>query len=112
MSSPPADGSCVQCPSPNPFKLLELSLVCNFVCSPLDILVIGGGATGCGIAVDAATRGLRTALVEREDFAGKGFGAFIFISLFLDGEQHLLKIISLWRLVSLWTQEPHLVSTV
>eukprot|EP00127_Corallochytrium_limacisporum_P003272 Clim_evm121s147 gene=Clim_evmTU121s147 len=34
-----------------------------------DILVIGGGATGTGIAVDAATRGLSCALVEREDFS-------------------------------------------
>eukprot|EP00879_Flechtneria_rotunda_P011430 GHRR01011940.1.p1 GENE.GHRR01011940.1~~GHRR01011940.1.p1 ORF type:complete len:569 (+),score=148.55 GHRR01011940.1:94-1800(+) len=36
---------------------------------PFELLVIGGGATGCGIAVDAATRGLRTALIERQDFA-------------------------------------------
>ena len=36
--------------------------------TPFDVLVIGGGATGCGIALDAATRGLRTALVERYDF--------------------------------------------
>ncbi|KAL8688353.1 MAG: hypothetical protein Q9224_004904, partial [Gallowayella concinna] len=34
-----------------------------------DLLVIGGGATGAGIALDAATRGLKVALVEREDFA-------------------------------------------
>lgn len=34
-----------------------------------DLLVIGGGATGCGIALDAATRGLTTVLVERYDFA-------------------------------------------
>lgn len=34
-----------------------------------DILVVGGGATGLGIAVDAAARGLSVALVEREDFA-------------------------------------------
>jgi glycerol-3-phosphate dehydrogenase len=34
-----------------------------------DILVIGGGATGAGIALDAATRGLQVALVERDDFA-------------------------------------------
>ncbi|KAG0708436.1 DAO-domain-containing protein [Suillus ampliporus] len=34
-----------------------------------DILVVGGGATGAGVAVDAASRGLRVALVEREDFA-------------------------------------------
>ncbi|BDA44400.1 Glycerol-3-phosphate dehydrogenase, mitochondrial [Coccomyxa sp. Obi] len=37
--------------------------------NPFDLLIIGGGATGTGCAVDAATRGLQTALVEREDFA-------------------------------------------
>lgn len=36
---------------------------------PYDLLVIGGGATGTGIALDAATRGLKVALVERDDFA-------------------------------------------
>ncbi|XP_078084460.1 glycerol-3-phosphate dehydrogenase, mitochondrial [Mustelus asterias] len=34
-----------------------------------DVLVIGGGATGSGCALDAVTRGLKTALVEREDFS-------------------------------------------
>src|SRR5258706_5622076 len=34
-----------------------------------DVLVVGGGITGCGVALDAAARGLRTALVERDDFA-------------------------------------------
>ncbi|CAH0748616.1 unnamed protein product [Diatraea saccharalis] len=34
-----------------------------------DVLIIGGGATGAGCALDATTRGLRTALVERDDFA-------------------------------------------
>lgn len=34
-----------------------------------DLLVIGGGITGCGVARDAAMRGLRVALVERDDFA-------------------------------------------
>src|SRR5204862_7002989 len=34
-----------------------------------DIVVIGGGITGTGVALDAASRGLRTALVERDDFA-------------------------------------------
>ena len=34
-----------------------------------DVLVIGGGATGLGIALDAATRGYSTALVEAGDFA-------------------------------------------
>ncbi|KAH7300275.1 hypothetical protein KP509_24G054000 [Ceratopteris richardii] len=37
--------------------------------SPLDILIIGGGATGCGCALDGATRGLKIGLVERDDFA-------------------------------------------
>lgn len=34
-----------------------------------DVLVVGGGITGAGIALDAACRGLRTALVEAGDFA-------------------------------------------
>ncbi|MDR7189172.1 MULTISPECIES: glycerol-3-phosphate dehydrogenase/oxidase [Microbacterium] len=35
----------------------------------IDVLVIGGGITGAGIALDAASRGLRTVLVERHDLA-------------------------------------------
>ena len=34
-----------------------------------DVIVIGGGATGLGVAVDAATRGFRTLLLEQRDFA-------------------------------------------
>ncbi len=34
-----------------------------------DLLIIGGGATGCGIAVDAASRGLKVALIEKYDLA-------------------------------------------
>jgi glycerol-3-phosphate dehydrogenase len=34
-----------------------------------DVLVIGGGVTGAGVALDAASRGLKTALVEKDDFA-------------------------------------------
>lgn len=37
--------------------------------SGVDILVIGGGVTGAGIALDAASRGLRTAIVEAGDWA-------------------------------------------
>lgn len=37
----------------------------------LDLLIIGGGITGCGLARDAALRGLRVALVEKADF---GYG--------------------------------------
>ncbi|MFD1448615.1 glycerol-3-phosphate dehydrogenase/oxidase [Oceanobacillus profundus] len=35
----------------------------------LDVLVIGGGITGAGIALDAVTRGMKTGLVEMQDFA-------------------------------------------
>ena len=38
---------------------------------PWDLAVIGGGAVGAGVAVDASSRGLDVLLVEREDF-GKG----------------------------------------
>src|SRR6266436_5834438 len=36
---------------------------------PWDIIIIGGGATGLGAAVDAASRGYRTLLLEQSDFA-------------------------------------------
>ena len=37
--------------------------------APFDLLVIGGGITGAGVARDAALRGLRVALLEKDDFA-------------------------------------------
>jgi glycerol-3-phosphate dehydrogenase len=37
--------------------------------SQWDVVIIGGGASGLGIAVDAANRGYRTLLLERHDFA-------------------------------------------
>ncbi|MCB0876265.1 MAG: glycerol-3-phosphate dehydrogenase/oxidase [Solirubrobacterales bacterium] len=36
---------------------------------PFDVVVIGGGVTGAGVALDAASRGYTTALVERDDWA-------------------------------------------
>jgi glycerol-3-phosphate dehydrogenase len=36
---------------------------------PLDVLVIGGGIVGAGVARDAAMRGLRTAVIDQRDFA-------------------------------------------
>lgn len=38
--------------------------------SPFDLLIVGGGATGLGLALDASLRGLRVALLETRDFAG------------------------------------------
>src|SRR4028119_623396 len=36
---------------------------------PFDVLVVGGGITGAGVALDAATRGYTVALVEKADYA-------------------------------------------
>lgn len=38
-------------------------------CSSFDVLVIGGGVTGCGTALDLSLRGLEVAVVEQEDWA-------------------------------------------
>jgi len=44
----------------------ELDLLTSTV---VDVLVVGGGVTGCGVALDAASRGLSVALVEKSDLA-------------------------------------------
>jgi glycerol-3-phosphate dehydrogenase len=36
---------------------------------PWDVLIIGGGASGIGAAIDAASRGYKTVLLEKYDFA-------------------------------------------
>jgi len=46
----------------------EIALA-TLTASPLDVLIIGGGIVGAGIARDAAMRGLMTGLVEQHDFA-------------------------------------------
>lgn len=50
------------------FRTRQRSLE-RFRNEPFDLLVIGGGITGAAVARDAVTRGLRVALVERNDFA-------------------------------------------
>ncbi|QCU79310.1 glycerol-3-phosphate dehydrogenase/oxidase [Citricoccus sp. SGAir0253] len=45
------------------------ALAATTAADPLDVLVVGGGVVGAGTALDAATRGLSTALVEATDFA-------------------------------------------
>ena len=54
-------------PSDVPF--LRSAMLHRLEHETFDLLVIGAGITGVGVALDAATRGLRTALVERDDFA-------------------------------------------
>ena len=46
----------------------QRAALAELVAQPADLLVIGGGITGAGIARDAAMRGLRTILVEQNDF--------------------------------------------
>ncbi|MCO5103278.1 MAG: glycerol-3-phosphate dehydrogenase/oxidase [Burkholderiaceae bacterium] len=53
---------------PSPTLRPEL-LECLANDSSYDLVVVGGGATGLGVALDAATRGFRVALVEAFDFA-------------------------------------------
>ncbi len=52
--------------SPDSERANQLRALTN---TALDLLIIGGGIVGAGIARDAAMRGLRTALVEQHDFA-------------------------------------------
>src|SRR5947208_10882036 len=41
----------------------------SLLSTPLDLLIVGGGIVGSGIARDAAMRGLRVGLIEQHDFA-------------------------------------------
>ncbi|XP_043707198.1 glycerol-3-phosphate dehydrogenase SDP6, mitochondrial [Telopea speciosissima] len=50
-------------------EVQESALIGSTAANPLDVLVVGGGATGCGVALDAVSRGLCVGLVEREDFS-------------------------------------------
>ncbi len=47
----------------------RLSCLDKLQSGTFDVIIIGGGITGAGIALDAASRGLKTALVEKNDFA-------------------------------------------
>jgi len=48
---------------------LRAAMIAGLAGETFDLLVIGGGITGAGIALDAASRGLKTALIEMQDFA-------------------------------------------
>ena len=52
-----------------PTRLEMVSRLKNSNSNSFDLLIIGGGATGAGCALDAATRGLKVALVEKDDFS-------------------------------------------
>ncbi len=55
-------------PAPSPSEQRTRTLE-GLTRDPLDVLIIGGGIVGSGIARDAAMRGLKTGLIEQHDFA-------------------------------------------
>ena len=79
-----------------------------------DVLVVGGGITGVSVALDAATRGLSVALVERDDFAS---GTSSASSKMIHGglryvEQREFRLVyhSLLERQRMYERAPHLVS--
>src|SRR6185437_12870064 len=68
--SPPADSGKERSPMPGVLDARNReSEMQALAAGPLDVLVIGGGITGAGAALDAASRGLRVGLVEARDLA-------------------------------------------
>ncbi len=76
--------------------------------APFDVLVIGGGIVGAGIARDAAMRGLKVALIEQGDFAG---GTSSKTSKLIHGGLRYLEHGHL-RLVSESVRERHTLRTI
>lgn len=56
-------------PVPAPGQESRRRSLARLATDVFDVLVIGGGVTGCGVALDAASRGLSVALLEKRDFA-------------------------------------------
>ena len=73
MGRPPKNSRCGQtAPQNQPFPLVKREQSIQRLEDPgarWDMIVIGGGATGLGTAVEAASRGYRTVLLEQHDFA-------------------------------------------
>lgn len=80
----------------------------------LDVLVVGGGITGVSAALDAASRGLRVGLVERDDFASGTSSAsskMIHGGLrYIEQKQFRLVYHSLLERQRMYERAPHLVS--
>jgi glycerol-3-phosphate dehydrogenase len=78
-----------------------------------DLLIIGGGITGAGIALDAATRGMKVALIEKGDFAS---GTSSKSTKLIHGGLRYLKQFDFWLVKEVGTERaivhklaPHLV---
>ena len=81
--------------------------------TPFDLLVVGGGITGAGIALDAASRGMKVALIEKNDFAS---GTSSKSTKLIHGGLRYLKQFDFWLVKEVGTERaivhklaPHLV---
>ena len=85
----------------------------NLSNTEFDLLIIGGGITGAGIALDAASRGMKVALIEKNDFAS---GTSSKSTKLIHGGLRYLKQFDFWLVKEVGTERaivhdlaPHLV---
>jgi len=85
----------------------------NLQTTEFDVLIIGGGITGAGIALDAASRGMKVALIEKNDFAS---GTSSKSTKLIHGGLRYLKQFDFWLVKEVGTERaivhklaPHLV---
>jgi glycerol-3-phosphate dehydrogenase len=85
----------------------------NLQSTEFDLLIIGGGITGAGIALDAASRGMKVALIEKNDFAS---GTSSKSTKLIHGGLRYLKQFDFWLVKEVGTERaivhdlaPHLV---
>jgi len=98
----------------NNFSYLNRNAIKNALKSTeFDILIIGGGITGAGIALDAASRGMKVALIEKNDFAS---GTSSKSTKLIHGGLRYLKQFDFWLVKEVGTERaivhdlaPHLV---
>ena len=94
-------------------NLDRVELSSRLASETFDLLIIGGGITGAGIALDATTRGLKVALVEQNDFAS---GTSNKSTKLIHGGLRYLKQFDFWLVKEVGTERavvhklaPHLV---
>src|SRR2546426_9453850 len=64
----PGNRNLPPAPSGGELEQTRAAALASMVETPVDVLIIGGGIAGAGIARDAASRGFRTALIDKADF--------------------------------------------
>ncbi|MDC1161951.1 FAD-dependent oxidoreductase [Tenacibaculum sp.] len=97
-----------------PFSFFNRELISKELqTNEFDVLIIGGGITGAGIALDAASRGMKVALIEKNDFAS---GTSSKSTKLIHGGLRYLKQFDFWLVKEVGTERaivhklaPHLV---